>query len=79
MVHTPYFKSNILPISEPQKVDYSNMDSFVIHICTEGAYNIYFKDEVYHVKKGESILLPAKIDGIEIQPVGFSEILEVHM
>jgi mannose-6-phosphate isomerase len=79
MVHTPYFKSNILPISEPQNVDYSKMDSFVIHICTEGAYNIYFKDEAYHVKKGESILLPAQIDGIEIQPVGFSEILEVHM
>ena len=79
MVHTPYFKSNILPSSEPQKVDYSNMDSFVIHICTEGAYNIYFNDEAYHVKKGESLLLPAQIDGIEIQPVGFSEILEVHM
>ena len=55
------------------------MDSFVIHICTEGAYNIYFNDEAYHVKKGESILLPAQIDGIEIQPVGFSEILEVYM
>lgn len=79
MVHTPYFKSNILPLLEPFKVDYSELDSFVIHICTEGAYNIYFNDGVYHVKKGESILLPAQINSIEINPVGFCEILEVHM
>ncbi len=79
MVHTPYFKSNILPMTETKSMDYANLDSFVIHICTDGAYEITYEGVDYSVKKGESILLPASIKSIEISPNGNCEILEVHM
>ena len=79
MVHTPYFKTNILPINESKVLDYTSMDSFIIHICTDGAYTIKHEGESYSVKKGESILLPAAISNIEILPKGSCELLEVYL
>lgn len=79
MVHTPYFKSNILLLNEAKSVNYAELDSFVIHICTAGQYSIRFEGETYQVAKGESIVLPASIDHIDITPNSHCEILEVHM
>ena len=56
--------------------DYSNLDSFVIHVCLAGAYTIKYNGEAYAVKMGECILLPKTIDKIELETTTGFKILE---
>ena len=37
LVHSPYFKTNIVEIEGKMDMDYSNLDSFVIYMCVEGS------------------------------------------
>jgi len=36
LVHSPYFKTNYLPIKDSLEKDYSHLDSFVIYMCISG-------------------------------------------
>ena len=38
LVHTPYFKTNIIKISKEITKDYSKIDSFVIYMCVESGF-----------------------------------------
>jgi mannose-6-phosphate isomerase len=59
--------------------DYSNLDSFVIHVCVEGAYTITHETETYDVKMGECILLPNTVDQIIITTASGFKILESYI
>ncbi|OKS85000.1 type I phosphomannose isomerase catalytic subunit [Mucilaginibacter polytrichastri] len=79
LVTCPYFTTNILDFTENTAKDYSNLDSFVIHVCVEGAYELQYADQSYHVKMGDCILLPKTIDKVElITSTGF-KILESYI
>jgi mannose-6-phosphate isomerase len=79
LVKCPYFTTNILDFSENTSKDYSNLDSFVIHVCVEGEYTIEVNGQQYPVKMGECILLPKTIDSAELKtPKGF-KILESYI
>ena len=78
LIHSPYFKSNFINFSGSMVNDYSNLDSFVIYICTQGAIEIHNQNEIYSLKKGETILFPASINSINIHSVTLSEIIEVY-
>jgi len=79
LIHTDYFRSNILRIDQSIKKDYSDIDSFVIYICTEGSLELTTSQGSYSLKKGETLLLPACVSHLEITPSQESEILEVYM
>ncbi|QOD60346.1 class I mannose-6-phosphate isomerase [Polaribacter haliotis] len=80
LVHSPYFKTNILIVENTITKDFSNLDSFVIYICVDGSLELKFDNEIYQLKKGETILLPASIDKIELNTVSKnSKILEVYL
>jgi mannose-6-phosphate isomerase len=79
LVHTDYFRSNILTIDQSIIKDYSDIDSFVIYICTEGALELKTSQGAYSLKKGETLLLPACLNHLKITPSQESEILEVYM
>jgi len=58
----PYFTTNIFSFDKTLGRDYYFLDSYVILICTEGEFDVEYKDgESVNVKTGESILLPASI------------------
>ena len=78
LIHSPYFKSNILHLNQSIVKDYSTMDSFVIYICTGGSFDLIVNHETYTVQKGESILIPACLDRMELLPKNQAEILEVY-
>lgn len=67
LVHSPFFKTNIVNIKGDIQMDYSGLDSFVIYICVDGNLNLDCNDEVYHLEKGETILLPASINHLKIK------------
>jgi mannose-6-phosphate isomerase len=79
LVESPYFTTNIIHLKQAIKKDYSELDSFVIHLCVEGEFNLKYEDEVVTVKKGEALLLPAIFEKVEIYPLGEAKILEVYI
>jgi len=79
LVSCPYFTTNLLYFTENTAKDYSALDSFVIHVCVEGAYTIKYKGESYPVKMGECILLPKSVNHIEIATTEGFKILESYI
>jgi len=78
LIHSPYFKSNFINLTGSIEKDYSNMDSFVIYICTQGVVEIQCQNEIYAIRKGETILFPALITKLNIHSAVQSEIIEVY-
>ncbi len=79
LVESPYFTTRLIDIDKPIKKDYSELDSFVIYVCAEGAINLKYDNVEYHLSNGEAMLLPAVINEIELFPQQESKILEVYM
>ena len=79
LVHSPYFKTNFLNIEGHLDRDYSNLDSFVILICTSGSAIIAYNNEKYHLSNGSTLLIPAALKVIGISTDTLSEIIEVHL
>jgi len=78
LIHTDYFRSNILTIDQSIKKDYSDIDSFVIYICTEGALELTSDQGSYSLKKGETLLLPACVNQVVLAPTQEAKLLEVY-
>ena len=79
LVTCPYFTTNVLDFTESTVKDYSQLDSFVIHVCVAGEYTIKCNGEAYPVKMGECILLPKTIDHIELETTTGFKILESYI
>src|ERR1700733_1630985 len=50
LVSCPYFTTNLLDFTHNTSKDYSNLDSFVIHVCVEGDYVVKYDGSSYPVK-----------------------------
>jgi mannose-6-phosphate isomerase len=71
-----YFTTNYLPIKGKLKKDYSDLDSFVIYMCVSGQAEISVKGNSENIKQGQTILIPANIQKVEIEGED-CELLEV--
>ena len=75
-----YFTTNYLFLDKPVKKDYLNLDSFVIYICLEGEVDIrYYENNAETIIKGETILVPAEINVIDLMPKSTARLLEVYI
>jgi mannose-6-phosphate isomerase len=79
VVSCTYFTTNVMDFTHGTTKDYSNLDSFVIHICVGGEYDIICDGESYPVKIGECVLLPDTIGEIEILTKSGFRILESYI
>ncbi|MEZ5082122.1 MAG: type I phosphomannose isomerase catalytic subunit [Bacteroidales bacterium] len=79
IAESPYFTTNLLCLDTPLKKDYSELDSFVVYICSEGKFSITVNSKIYNLGLGEAMLLPAQIKKAEISPNPGSKLLEVYM
>jgi len=77
LVQCPYFQTNILDFNLPVLKDYSELDSYVIFICTEGSAEIVSASGKESISKGEVLLIPAILDKIALAPKPSCRILEV--
>lgn len=78
LVTCPYFTTNLLELNEFTKRDYSKKDSFVIYMCLEGSLNLVDnKGNSLFIERGESLLIPAETNYIEISPNNHCKLLEV--
>jgi len=79
LADTPFFTTNILDFDQIVKKDYVMLDSFVIYVCVEGSSLIHYDDQYESLKKGETILIPAAMDRIVIEPLQSCKVLEIFI
>lgn len=74
-----YFTTNRLIFDKEIKRDYTHLNSFVIYICLEGEFDIFYNDERTQVTKGESILIPSELKDLDLIPKAKADCLEVYI
>ena len=82
LVTSPYFTTNLIQLDKALAKDYSELDSFVILVCVEGDIILVHNGETesqVSISQGESLLIPATIDRVDIIPSSNSKILEVYI
>ncbi len=79
LVHSPYFKTNIVEVNGEVYRDYTNTDSFVIYMCVEGRLTLECDEGCYSLNTGETILLPAVIKNVALTSSENTRILETSL
>lgn len=80
ILKSKYFQTNILDIDQRIEKNYNQLDSFVIYMCIDGAFEIiYNESEKIRVNKGETVLIPAVFEHLILNPVEKSKLLEVYI
>ncbi len=80
VIESPFFTTNFLQFDNPIRKDYSELDSFVILLCTEGGLTLSWQDEKIQLVTGEAVLVPKAIDLIELFPATKkAALLEVYI
>ena len=76
MVDCPYFKTNALNLTKDLIQDVSSRDSFTIFMCVKGNAKVANENGTIEIQKGETVLVPACSQKIEIFTEG-AQLLEV--
>lgn len=80
LVTCPYFTTTVYDLTEKMSMDYSELDSFVIYICMEGACTVTDNEgNTISLQAGESVLFPATTRSLEVVPEGKVKILETYV
>ena len=77
MQQCPYFTSAVLEVSSGMERDLAAIDSFVIYICLEGSVELIWESGTESLKKGETVLVPAVFDSLELRGTG--KLIEVYV
>ncbi len=80
LVKSEFFISNLIDLDIALVKDFTELDSFVIYLCTEGVFELDDKihDKVL-VSAGETVLLPASATKIELKPLNKAKLIEVYI
>lgn len=79
LVTSSHFTTNLVNFTHPTSKDYTTLDSFVIHVCVEGAYSLVYDGEKYPVKAGECLLLPNTVNQVQMETTDGFKILESYI
>jgi mannose-6-phosphate isomerase len=80
LVESPYFTTSLYDMTEEITCDYSELDSFVILICVEGACTLTDDNgNKITVRSGETVLLPAATQYVTIVPDAHVKLLETYV
>ena len=80
IVASPYFTTSVYDMTEEISCDYSELDSFVIFICTEGTCRMTDNEgNSFTLCAGETVLLPATTQEMTIVPEGSVKLLETYV
>lgn len=80
LVESPYFITSLYELNQPIKKDMSGMDSFMIVMGLEGEGIIRDnKGQEISIRKGETVLIPASTQSIELNPTHNLKVLTSHL
>jgi mannose-6-phosphate isomerase len=76
----PYFTTNLLDLDRVVERQLLQRDSFVIYICLEGSASLVCRGgQQETVTKGETVLVPAALADVRLQPAPEAKLLEVYV
>lgn len=79
LAECPYFTTNLITLNKPIRKDFSELDSFVVYLCTEGIAAVKTMDLIIPVHAGECVLVPAIADRVELFSQGPAKMLEIFV
>ncbi len=79
LVNCEFFTTNIISFNERINKDYFLIDSFIIYVCTEGEFLIRWEGNSEPVIKGETVMLPAMIKEVVLEPSPEAKLLEIFI
>ena len=79
LVSCEFFNTNIIRLNSTINKEFYLIDSFVVYICIEGEFLIRWDESSEKVIKGETVLLPAMIKEIKLEPLGEALLLEIFV
>lgn len=80
LVQSNYFTTNLLELNEAKKRDYTLLDSFIVYMCLHGSAEIKCAGSTEHIAKGETVLIPAALNQVELIPHhGTVKLLEIYI
>ena len=75
-VNCQYFTTNYLPL-DGKIIVKEKTNHFTVYMCVEGNFEIMLNNKIYAYQKGDTILIPAKINTIEMS--GKATLLEIFI
>ncbi len=79
LVDCEFFNTNILRFNNAIRKEYYLIDSFVVYICVDGEFLIRWDENSEKVSKGETVLLPAMIKEVVLEPLKEARLLEIYI
>jgi len=79
IVNCEFFNTNIIWLNKAINKEYYSIDSFVVYICLVGEFLIRWDEYSGKVSKGETILLPAMIKEVILEPLMETRLLEIFI
>ncbi len=79
LADTPFFTTNIIRLTQGLRKDLSQLDSFVIYLCTEGTAAVKALGHIVPFRAGECVLLPAVATEVELYCEQAATLLEVYV
>ena len=78
VIDTQYFVTNLLQLQGEMEKDYSNLDSFVVLICTNGNFTLKWENGAIFVNQGECVLIPNVIKKVTVRAEQYCKLLDVY-
>lgn len=79
LVKCEYFTTELLEFDKKITLPYNLTETFVVYMCLEGSFDASAGTSIVHVKKGETMMLPAGIKYPTLIPNGKAKVLEVFI
>ena len=79
LFRSEFFNVNAIHFDQPLQKNYTTIDSFVIYICVEGEVHLFGEDFHEVIYAGETALIPASIQEIDLVPNAKSLVLEIYV
>ncbi len=79
LVQSPYFTTRLMQVDQPVELDYYLVDSFVVYVCIDGGCRIQTQSGTELLTKGDTVLLPASINGVKLIPEPTCRLLETYI
>ena len=74
----PFFTTNLYDLDQPMTIDLSQLDSFVILICTGGKGTVTDNEgNTVEMQTGDSILVPATTQNVKVE--GVIELVQTYV
>ena len=79
LANCPWFTTNLIALDKPLRKDFTQLDTFVAYLCTEGVAAVKTLDTITPFHAGECVLVPAVADIVELYAEKTAKLLEVFI